>query len=77
MSVFVFFQYANVNLPPLDYEVHFQLQKQEHHGIGYKPLESLNLFGRDNLFAQPSVTKQINNVKIQGHVRRRCRRLRL
>ena len=65
------FQYANVSLPPLDYEVHFQLQKQEHHGIGYKPLESLNLFGRDNLFAQPLVSKQINNVKIQGHVRRR------
>ena len=73
---FDFFQYANVTLPPLDYEVHFQLQKQEHHGIGYKPLESLNLFGRDNLFAQPSVTKQINNVKIQGHVRRRRRRRR-
>lgn len=62
------FQYANVSLPPLDYEVHFQLQKQEHHGIGYKPLESTNLFGHDNLFVQPSVSKAINNVKIRGHV---------
>ena len=69
LSSIVFRQCANVSLPPLDYEVHFQLQKQEHHGIGYKPLESLNLFGHDNLFVQPSVTKQINNVKIRGHVR--------
>ncbi|CAF4296008.1 unnamed protein product, partial [Adineta steineri] len=53
-------------LPPLDYEVHFQLQKHEHHGIGYKGLESLNLFGHTNLFVQPSVEKQINNVKIRG-----------
>ncbi|CAF0895520.1 unnamed protein product [Adineta steineri] len=58
--------YANVSLPPLDYEVHFQLQKHEHHGIGYKGLESLNLFGHTNLFVQPSVEKQINNVKIRG-----------
>jgi hypothetical protein len=52
----------------LDYEVHFQLQKQEHHGIGYKGLQSLNLFGHDNLFVQPSVEKQISNVKIRGQV---------
>jgi hypothetical protein len=55
-------------LPPLDYEVHFQLQKHEHHGLGYKGLESLNLFGHDHLFVQPSVEKQINNVKIRGQV---------
>ncbi|CAF1004108.1 unnamed protein product, partial [Didymodactylos carnosus] len=59
--------YANIPLPPLDYEIHFQpAQKNEHHGIGYKPLESLNLFGHDNLFVQPSVEKQITNVKIRG-----------
>jgi hypothetical protein len=57
-----------VNLPPLDYEVHFQLQKQEHHGLGYKPLESLNLFGHTNLFVQPSIEKHIINVKIRGQV---------
>ncbi len=57
-----------MNLPPLDYEVHFQLQKHEHHGLGYKGLESLNLFGHDNLFVQPSIEKQINNVKIRGQV---------
>jgi hypothetical protein len=48
--------------------VHFQLQKQEHHGLGYKGLESLNLFSRDNLFVQPSIEKQISNVKIRGQV---------
>ncbi|CAF3370662.1 unnamed protein product [Rotaria sp. Silwood1] len=58
--------YANVSLPPLDYEVHFQLQKREHHGLGYKGLESLNLFGHNNLFVQPSIEKQISNVKIRG-----------
>ncbi|CAF2507478.1 unnamed protein product [Rotaria sp. Silwood2] len=58
--------YANINLPPLDYEVHFQLQKREHHGLGYKGLELLNLFGHNNLFVQPSIEKQISNVKIRG-----------
>lgn len=58
-----------MSLPPLDYEVHFKVQKQEHHGIGYKPLESLSLFGHDHLFVQPSVEKRINNVKIRGQVR--------
>jgi len=42
------------------------VQGKEHHGVGYKPLESLNLFGHEHLFVQPSVEKQITNIKIRG-----------
>ncbi|CAF4271499.1 unnamed protein product, partial [Rotaria sp. Silwood2] len=58
--------YANINLSSLDYEVHFQLQRREHVGLGYKGLESLNLFSHDNLFVQRSIEKQISNVQIHG-----------